>query len=122
MKLNSQEPKITTGFNNPLPTLGPRLQKINPETMQLIKVYESVTEAMKENTNIKRPSINKAIVENTIYCGYRWLLVDRDLDPMYNRIDFLNEVLDSSIMTNEEEEQYEICSVLLDCKKQLNFE
>ena len=81
MKLNSQEPKITTGFNNPLPTLGPRLQKINPETMQLIKVYESVTEAMKENTNIKRPSINKAIVENTIYCGYRWLLVDRELDP-----------------------------------------
>jgi hypothetical protein len=50
------------------------------------------------------------------------LHIDRDLDPMYNRIDFLNEVLDSSIMTNEEEEQYEICSVLLDCKKQLNFE
>ena len=80
-KLNTQETKVTTGFNNPLSTLGPRLQKINPESLQLIKIYESVTEAIKENINIKRPSINKAILENTVYCGYRWLLVDRDLDP-----------------------------------------
>jgi len=29
----------------------------------------------------KRPSINKAVVENTIYCEYRWILVDRELDP-----------------------------------------
>jgi len=79
--LNSQQTKVVTGFNEPLPTIGPRLQKINPETLELIKVYETVTEAMKENTNIKRPSINKSIVENTIYCGYRWLLIDRELDP-----------------------------------------
>ena len=80
-KINSSQTKITTGFDKPLVTLGPRLQKINPETLQLIKVYETVTEAMKENSNIKRPSINKAITENTIYLGYRWLLVDRELDP-----------------------------------------
>ena len=80
-KLNSQEIKVTTGFNQQLPSLGPRLQKINPETLQLIKVYESVTEVMNENKEIKRPSINKAIQENTIYCGFRWLLVERNLDP-----------------------------------------
>jgi hypothetical protein len=80
-KLNSQQTKVTTGFNQQLPSLGPRVQKINPETLQLIKVYESVTEVMNENKEIKRPSINKAIQENTIYCGYRWLLVDRELDP-----------------------------------------
>jgi prophage antirepressor-like protein len=80
-KLTSQETKIVTGFNEPLLTVGPRLQKINPETMLLIKVYESVSEVMKEDSNIKRPSVNKAIVENTIYCGYRLLLVDRELDP-----------------------------------------
>ena len=80
-KLNSQETKVVNGFNEPLTNVGPRLQKINPETMQLIKVYECVTELMKEDDNIKRPSINKAVVENTIYCGYRWLLVDRELDP-----------------------------------------
>jgi prophage antirepressor-like protein len=80
-KLNAQQTKVITGFNEPLTNLGPRLQKIQPENLQLVKVYESVTEAMKENSNIKRPSINKAIVENTIYCGYRWLLVDRELEP-----------------------------------------
>ena len=80
-KLNAHETKVVTGFSEPLLTVGPRLQKINPETMMLIKVYETVSEAMKENTNIKRPSINKCVIENTIYCGYRWLLVDRELDP-----------------------------------------
>jgi len=80
-KINPIQPKLTTGFNEPLSTLGPRLQKIHPTTLQLIKVYESVSELMKENQTIKRPSINKAIVENTIYCDYRWLFVDRDLDP-----------------------------------------
>ena len=79
-KLNAQETKIVTGFNQQLPHLGPRLQKINPETIQLIKVYESVTEAMNENKNIKRPSITKAVEENTIYCGFRWQLVERNLD------------------------------------------
>ncbi len=79
-------PKTTTGFNQQLPTLGPRLQKINPENLQLIQVYESVTEAMNENINIKRPSIMKAIADNTIYCGFRWQLVERNLDPqtLYN--------------------------------------
>ena len=79
-KFNSTQTKVVTGFNEPLPTLGPRLQKIHPETLQLIKVYESVTELMKEDTNIKRPSINKAVTENMIYFGFRWLLVDRELD------------------------------------------
>jgi hypothetical protein len=85
-KLNSQQTKITTGFNQQLPNLGPRLQKINPETLELVKVYESVTEAMNEDKNIKRPSVSKAVEENTIYCGFRWLLVERNLDPniIYN--------------------------------------
>ena len=81
-KLNSQQDKkIVTGFNQQLPNLGPRLQKINPETLQLIKVYESVTEAMNESKHIKRPSVMKAIKENIIYCGFRWILVERNLDP-----------------------------------------
>ena len=80
-KLNSQQTKVVTGFSEPLVNLGPRLQKINPETLQLVKVYESVSECMKENSNIKRPSINKAIEECTIYNEFRWLLVDRNLDP-----------------------------------------
>jgi hypothetical protein len=80
-KLNEKETRIVTGFNQQMPHLGPRLQQINPETLQLVKVYESVTEAMNEYKNIKRPSISKAVEENTIYCGFRWLLVERNLDP-----------------------------------------
>ena len=79
-KINTTQIKTTTGFNEPLVTLGPRLQKINPDTMQIIRVYESASEAMKETHDIKRPSLNKAVVENTVYHGYRWAFVDRELD------------------------------------------
>ena len=48
-KLNSQQIKPLTGFNEVNKTLGPKLQKINPETMQLVKVYESIAECIKEN-------------------------------------------------------------------------
>ena len=72
--------KIQTGFQEPLPTLGPRIQKINPDTMQLIKVYESATEVMTEDRSIKRPSLSKAVLENIVYNGFRWLFVERDMD------------------------------------------
>ena len=73
--------KIMTKFDTPDSHTGPRLQKIHPETLQLIHVYETVTDVMKENPAIKRPSINKAVRENTVYQGFRWQLVDRELDP-----------------------------------------
>lgn len=80
-KLNSNQTRVTTGFEEPLVTVGPRLQKINPETMQLVKVYETVSESMREDSRLKRPSLQKAVQENTIYNGFRWLYVDRELDP-----------------------------------------
>ena len=81
-KMNRPQARTTTGFNEPLVNLGPRLQKINPDTLELIKVYENVAEVMRENPNIKRPSLNKAIVENRLYCNFRWLFVERSLDPL----------------------------------------
>jgi len=80
-KINQSQVKTTNGFNQEPVNLGPRLQKINPETMELVKYYESVSEVMKENPNIKRPTLNKAIVENRVYYNYRWLLVERSMDP-----------------------------------------
>ena len=81
-KFNSSQIKTTTNFNQPLVTLGPRLQQINPEKMTLNKVYESVAECIKEyNFILKRPSIIKAINENIIYHGFRWTFVDRLEDP-----------------------------------------
>lgn len=73
-------PKVVTGFQEPLITLGPRVQQINPDTMELVKVYETASQLMAENRNIKRPSLAKAINANTIYCGYRWMFVERDRD------------------------------------------
>ena len=78
--------KLITGFGAVNQTFGPRLQKINPETMQVIQVYESVNECLKEyNFKIARPSIVKAIDENTIYHGFRWNYVDREKDPLQTK-------------------------------------
>jgi phage anti-repressor protein len=73
--------KNTTGFGEPLANLGPRLQQINPENLKLVKTFDSVTECIKENPKLKRSSINKAVKDNTIYHEYRWVFVDRELDP-----------------------------------------
>ena len=46
--------------------------------------------------------------------------IDKELDPTINRITFLDEVLESSIISNEELEQYEICQCLMDIRTILN--
>jgi hypothetical protein len=48
------------------------------------------------------------------------LHIDRDLAPEINRISFLDEVFESSLITNEDAEQYVVCAVLNDCRKILN--
>jgi hypothetical protein len=80
-RLNAMQTKTTTVCSQPDPHIGPRLQKIHPETLQIVHVYETVSECMKEDYAMKRPSINKAVRENTVYRGFRWQLVDRELDP-----------------------------------------
>jgi hypothetical protein len=46
--------------------------------------------------------------------------IDKELDPTINRITFLDEVLESSIISNEHLEQYEICQCLMDIRTILN--
>lgn len=46
--------------------------------------------------------------------------LDKHLSPEYNRVAFLQEILESSLMTNEYEENFEMCQVILDCTKRLN--
>lgn len=78
-QLNKPQIKTATNFNTPLPTLGPRLQKINPETGTLVKLYESAAECIKESKgHINRQSLVNAINYNTIYRGFRWMYVDRE--------------------------------------------
>lgn len=47
-------------------------------------------------------------------------LLDKLVHPEFNRIAILNAILDSSIETNEKEENFEICGVLNDIKQIIN--
>jgi prophage antirepressor-like protein len=124
-KLNSMQTKTTTNFNQPLVTVGPRLQKINPETMNIIKVYESVAECLKEyNFKVKRPSIDKAVKENTVYNGFRWAFVDRNEDP--NILHNINPTKETKIqnlgyIAKMNKEKIEILNVYLDRKSAASF-
>jgi len=124
-KLNSMQTKTTTNFNQPLVTVGPRLQKINPETMNIIKVYESVAECLKEyNFKVKRPSIDKAVKENTVYNGFRWAFVDRNEDP--NILHNINPTKETKIqnlgyIAKMNKEKTEILNVYLDRKSAASF-
>ncbi len=81
-KINSIQVKnvTTTNFGEVNKNVGQKLQKINPDNLTLIKTYDCMAEVLKENPKLKRSSITKAIGENTIYQGFRWLFVDRELD------------------------------------------
>lgn len=61
----------------------------------------------------KRAVCNK-IIDLLLYS------IDKQLDPVINRITFLDEILESSIISNEELEQYEICQCLMDIRTILN--
>lgn len=48
--------------------------------------------------------------------------IDKELmrAPHINRVDFLNEILKSSLVSNEHLENYEVCSVIRDMQLRLN--
>ena len=48
--------------------------------------------------------------------------IDRILPPEINRIQFLDEVLESSIESNNDLEQYEVSQTLYDMRKRLDFD
>ena len=46
--------------------------------------------------------------------------LNRNAKPEFDRFMILDKLLDSSIITNEEEENFEICAVLRDIQKLIN--
>lgn len=48
------------------------------------------------------------------------LLVDRQLPKYINRMQFINKIIDSSLITNLSEEKYEVAAVLKDLKDMIN--
>ena len=47
-------------------------------------------------------------------------LLDKLVNPEYNRKSLMNAIIDSSIETNVNEENYEVCQVLSDIKQIIN--
>lgn len=46
--------------------------------------------------------------------------LDNELPEELSRIDYLMGIIESSIITNEKDENYEMCQVMTDCKTRLN--
>jgi hypothetical protein len=47
-------------------------------------------------------------------------VLDQQLNPKLDRMDILQHLLDSSIQSNETDENYEVCQVLKDIKEIIN--
>ena len=77
MKINFIEQNIKT--DNTKETLGPKLVQLNSDNLTVYKIYDSVGELLKVNSQIRRPTLSKAINENTIYKDYRWFYLPRDI-------------------------------------------
>lgn len=85
MILNNQAARpvpLTTASGTENKTLGPRLQQIDPITLQIVKVYDTFSECVTTfNAAMHRYALGQHIQKNTTYMGYRWRYVERDLDP-----------------------------------------
>ena len=110
--------KTTNNFNETLKHIGDRLQKINPETYKLVKVYETMTDCINEDDKNKRSSILQAVANNTIYNNFRWNTVNRELDPTIVNIQptKITKVQNLGYIAKLNSEKTEILNVYIDRK------
>lgn len=71
--------KTTNVLNQPIKTLGDRVQKIHKDTLHIVKVYESIAECMLIEPDVKRSTLCLAVEQCTLYRNHRWKFVDRGL-------------------------------------------
>jgi hypothetical protein len=60
------------------------------------------------------------VCENIVDILYKY--IDKELEPTINRLEFLDDVFDSTLDTNVEQENYEVAAVIRDCRKLINEE
>ena len=109
--------KSDNNFGEPYHANGKKIQQINPETLQLIKVYNNVQEVSKI-FNIPRSSLVKAINENLICKMFRWCYVN---DIYENKVDIqptrqLKKVQNNGYIAKLNNNKSEILNVYLDRK------
>jgi hypothetical protein len=62
----------------------------------------------------ERKVITNSILETILY------ILEKNIPTTINKIDILKKLIESSIITNQEEENYEVCGVLKDLYNQIN--
>ena len=59
---------------------GPKIQKYDPETFELIKTYDTVLDVVRELDGSSPSAIRSATKINNVYRGYRWFSIDRSTE------------------------------------------
>jgi hypothetical protein len=72
--IQQQEPSRNIVINN-----GPRVQKIDSITFDIIETFDSIIECIRQ-TGFSRSRLNNAVNNKNIYKDFRWNYVERDLD------------------------------------------
>lgn len=67
-------------------------------------------------TNRQKSIVCENIIDKLLH------YLERELEPNINRIDFLDDIFDSTLETNVEQENYEVAAVIRDCRKLINEE
>lgn len=69
-------------------TKSPYIQKYDPDTFELLETFDSLIDLTRTNENISKSGLKNAVKSNTIYAGFRWLLINKsepnikyDLEP-----------------------------------------
>jgi hypothetical protein len=60
-------------------TRSPKVYQYNAETLELIQMYDSIINVIREFHSSSPSALKLAAKNNTIYKGFRWLLVDRNI-------------------------------------------
>lgn len=84
------------------------------EKINILIGYITVPEEYLKLTEEQRNEIRDKIITEV------YKVIDKKLLPQYNRIDFINQIFESTLISNEQEENYEYCQLIWDCQKKLN--
>jgi len=68
----------------------------------------------------KLPQEDKDVVCNSILESILYILERHINDDSVDKLNVLNRIIDSSIITNQHEENYEVCGVLVDIRNLIN--
>ena len=63
-------------------TRSPKVYQYNSETMELIQMYDSIINVIREFHSSSPSALKLAAKNNTIYKGFRWLLVERNTNEV----------------------------------------